>query len=155
MDIDAFLRPFDLIDQADGLLRGLYFTLRGRGSAVIEFSPPDGMSAADMERRLWLYKIPTYGRQVLGRVKTGEGRKVLKFALRTTQTQRSWAEYVLLRSGALVWNLHDPRNATWAARHTDPPPAWAEGGQPPEPTTTTANQAPTESRVRRLTRELW
>lgn len=155
MDVLALVAQFDLIDKADGILRGLWFTLRGRGSAAIEFSPPDGMSAADMERRLWLYRIPTYGRQVLGRVEMGEGRKVWKCVLRTTQTQRSWAEYVLLRSGALVWNLHDSRNAQWAARHTDPPPAWAEGGQPPDPTTTTANQAPTESRARRLARELW
>lgn len=163
MDIGEVISWFDWIDKADGLLRGLWFAARGRGSAQIEFTPPAGTSAGDMERTLWRYKIPVYGRQALGKVEV-EGVKYQRFALRTTQTQRNWAEYVLLRAGAYVWNLHDPRNAQWAAQFQGPPPAWADGPQPgqaqpperPGPGGAGQQGRPRSSGpVRRTLRDLW
>lgn len=157
MGIGEILAGCDLLDKLDGLVRGLYFTARGRGSARIEFTPPSGSSAGDMERILWRYKIPVYGRALAGKVQA-EGRELPKFAVRTTQTQRSWAEYVLLRAGATVWTLADPRNVQWAAQYQAPPPAWAEvhAQHPAQPARLPGKpKGRGSARVARALRELW
>jgi hypothetical protein len=122
----SLLAWFNWIDKADTLIRGAGFIATGRGLAVIEFTPPDGVAAIDCER--WLHRrgIGVFGRNVIGTHEIAPGAKRLMFQMHCSAKQRQWAEYILLRGGATVWNVQDARNQTWAARHASLPPAWKD-----------------------------
>lgn len=170
MGIDNLLDAFNVIDRVQGVVFGLGTFLPHRkthkGRAVGPWVVDGGTrqisvdraytTGGDAERILQRVNIPVAGRRVTDREAI--------FTVKARQAQ--WAEYALLRAGAVLGPTHriiDPRNVAWAGKYTTAVPAWAsdaqpqppeEAGrsapQPPERTTTTG-----ESRTRRTLRELW
>lgn len=105
----------DLIDRADGLRAGLANIQHG-GTLEIQVERTGPMSGADCERLLKKYRIPIAGRLVSAK----------HFHFQIRRQQAKWTEYILLRAGAPVARLIEPRNGQWAAGHDGPPPAWGE-----------------------------
>lgn len=127
MDLDKFLNYFNLIDAIDGVRGDLFSLVRRRGRGVgIAFALPDGISAGDIERTLARYRIPAWGRRVTGEVNVGGPEPWRGFSIRTEAHRADWARYIIWRAGGKVLTEPNAKNATWAARHTDVPPPWAE-----------------------------
>jgi hypothetical protein len=122
-----WLAKFDLIDKADGVVRDIWFTLRGRGCAVIAFSAGN-QSPREIEAMLHRRGVPVWGRELVGKEQMGD-MEVQVVSMHVPAKQRNVAEYFIERAGGTVMNPVDPRNATWAAQHDGPAPAWADRKQ--------------------------
>jgi len=131
MDWLAFWNFWNWIDTVEGWLGDLAALARRRGGGVgIAFTSPPGLPGAGIERILKRYKIPVWGRRVTGHVKQADGSSWVAYSLRTEANRADWARYIIWRAGAQVDNDPNPHNATWAAQHTDLPPAWGDGPRP-------------------------
>lgn len=114
------IASWDYIDKADALVRSALFIAQGRGVHTLEFSPPLHAAPVDCERWLWDRGVGVFGRELAAHRYYG----MRVFYMRCSARQARWAQYVLLRGGAAVWNLTDTSIAQQAARHHSLPPAW-------------------------------
>ncbi len=126
MDLDRFLNFWNLASTIQGWLGDGLSLLRRRGAGVgIEFAAPDDQTGGSVERALARYQIPIWGRRVTGHAEIA-GQKWRTFSLRTEAHRADWARYIIWRTGCQVLRDPNPNNASWAARHSNLPPAWAE-----------------------------
>lgn len=134
MDLDTFLDKFNWIDRVEGLLYGATTLLPSRnlrGRIIIspglfeihtERYNKDGVidyTGGDAERELARFSIPVHGKRVTGK----------EFIFVVPRVHAEHAEYILCRKGIQMGPDHvwfEPRNAQWAARHSDPQPAWSD-----------------------------
>lgn len=165
MGIDDFLDKFNLISKAHGLLWGLTTWLPHRrahkGRHVGPWRVDGGTRAIHVDRQhttgaeaeaiLWRAHIPIAGRRITDR----EAIFLVK------SRQAAWAEYNLLRAGAVLGPGHaiiDPRNVTWAGKFETAVPLWAAGGRRPDPgpADPPRDEHPQRKRAARgLLRDLW
>lgn len=164
MDLDRFLNIFNWITSAEGVLGDVFSLVRQRGGGVgIAFAAPTGKTGGDIERALARYKIPVWGRRVTGLVDVGKSEKWDGYSLRTEANRADWARYIIWRAGGYVINDPNPDNATWAAKYTNLPPAWADGPgraasrvEDADPPAAQGKPAPRQpGRARRVLRDLW
>ena len=119
MNMLDFLDIFNWIDRLEGLIQGMRYGDAGR-TTRIEHS--EASVAQDYEDALKKRGVAVYGR--------GVDSKELRFKVKNRQAR--WSEYILRRMGAPITSKEvDPRNRTWAARHTPGqlPAAWADRPQ--------------------------
>lgn len=171
MGLDDFLDKFNLISRVQGAVwsLGTYLPHRKthKGRAVGPWLVDGGTRQISVDRA---YTTGGMAERILQRVNIPiAGRRITDreaiFTVKARQAQ--WAEYALLRGGAVLGPTHriiDPRNVAWAGKYTTAVPAWASDAQPhppeeaersaPQPGERT-NTHTTESRARRALRELW
>jgi len=140
MGLDDFLDRFNLIDRVQGFVWGLGTFLPHRathkGRPVGPWRVDGGTRAIHVdrtqtaggqaERILARARIPVAGR----RVTDGEAIFLVK------SIQAAWAEYNLLRGGAVLGPTHqiiDPRNVAWAGKFQTAVPVWADQGRGADP----------------------
>lgn len=175
MGLDDFLDKFNWIDRVQGVLWGLTTYLphqRSRkGRKVGEWRVDGGTreirvdrahtSGGDAERILERVSVGIAGKRITDR----EAIFLVK------ERQASWAEYNLLRAGAVLGPGHkmiDPENVQWAGQYAEAVPAWAQrasatssiaAGQDAEAPTSakaaTSGKKDPEKRKRGLLNELW
>jgi len=140
MSLDDFLDKFNWISRAHGLLWGLTTYLPHRathkGRKVGPWQLDGGTrqisvdryhtTGGQAERILQRAHIPIAGRRITSR----EALFLVK------SRQAAWAEYNLLRAGAVLGPTHkiiDPRNVAWAGKFQTAVPVWANRGADPGP----------------------
>lgn len=121
--LDNFvLGPLNLIDRAEGLVRGLWYRDPGYRMAIPRSDKNGRHSLVEVEDVLKRYGVVMYGRT--------HDSENMHFSVKRRQAR--WAEYILLHAGVeLVSPTFDRRNPGYAAKHTPGwmPTPWSERGQ--------------------------
>lgn len=109
---DDIFGPFNLIDIAEGLIRGLAFGDLGYGMAIRRADKGGEHTLRETIHILKGYGVDTFW----------YGFDSQNMYFRVKKRQARWAEYVLLHAGVELLNpAFDHRNAGYAARHA---PGW-------------------------------
>lgn len=152
-----FLASLDVSGKLDALIRGLWFTARGRGVHCTTFAPPPGSSPADLERLLARRGVAVFGRGIQpGGYDWGGGLRGRAVYLHHSARQTRWVEYVLSSAGAVILAPSDLASVTAGSQRNDLPPAWADKTPALMASHKRAEAAPSSGgRVKRAVKDLW